>query len=194
MEYMLRCLAGAHVPTPFPLAHSLSIFSNRAPRPPLPPAGTPPDRRSFDRPIPGVPAPGARPRSNLGVPALQGLGLGLAAKRSPGSGGAGPAAWINPWDAGRAAALAAAEEGDASASAAHVGGRSSPHARQVAAGGAWQQAAADEGEAVCASSSPAAEKEAGSPEAASPALEGALDGASAGPRGGDAGSQVRPHA
>lgn len=173
------------MPTPFPLAHSLSIFSNRAPRPPLPPAGTPPDRTSFDRPLPGGPAPGARPRSNLGVPALQGLGLGLAAKRSPGSGSAGPTAWIKPWDAGRAAALAAAEEG---------GGRSSPHASQMAAGGAWQQAAADEGEAACASSSPAAEKEAGAPAAASPVLEGGLDGASAGPRGAEAASEVRMHA
>lgn len=191
---MLLWLPGAHVPTPFPLAHSLSIFSNRAPRPPLPPAGTPPDRRSFDRPILGGPAPGARPRSNLGVPALQGLGLGLAAKRSPDSGGAGPTTWINPWDAGRAAALAAAEEGDASASAAQVGGRSSPHASQVTAGGAWQQAAADEGEAVCASNSPVEEREAGAPATASPALERGLDGASAARRSAEAGSEARMHA
>ncbi|KAK9819243.1 hypothetical protein WJX81_003710 [Elliptochloris bilobata] len=34
-------LPGAHVPTPYPLVHSLSIFSSRAPRPPLSPAGTP---------------------------------------------------------------------------------------------------------------------------------------------------------
>ena len=187
---MLGCFAGAHVPTPFPLAHSLSIFSNRAPRPPLPPAGTPPDRRSFDRPVPGGPAPGAPPHSNLGVPALQGLGLGLAAKRSPGSGSAGPAAWINPWDAGRAAALATAEERDAAALAAQVRGRSSPHASQVASAGAWQQASADEGEPVYASSSPAAEHEAGAPAVASPSLEGA----SAGPHGAEAGSEVRMHA
>ena len=182
------------MPTPFPLTHSLSIFSTRAPRPPLPPAGTPvspPNRRPYDRPLAEGAAPGARSRSNLGVPALQGLGLGLAAARSPGGGSAGPATWINPWDAGRAAALAAAEEGDASALAAQVGGRSSPHASQVSAGGGWQQAAAAEGGAAHASSSPAARREAEAPAAASPILKRALDGASAGPLCMEAGSEVR---
>ncbi len=63
-----RPSAGAHVPTPFPLAHSLSIFSSRAPRPPpAPAAGASP---ALVQPPSAAAAPGAapRPRSNLGAP------------------------------------------------------------------------------------------------------------------------------
>lgn len=59
---------GVHVPTPYPLAHSLSIFSSRAPRPPLAPvaAASPP----HEQPSPTAPAPIPRlyHRSNLGMP------------------------------------------------------------------------------------------------------------------------------
>ena len=86
-----RPRAGAHVPTPFPLAHSLSIFSSRAPRPPpAPAAGASP---ALVQPPSAAAAPGARPRprSNLGAPSPHALPRADGAATLPCSeGGAGP--------------------------------------------------------------------------------------------------------